>query len=248
MWKTVARKAATLVAPEWFRRRDLRRAHVEFARAFRDALSALPTLEAKVERTLADPRYATVQRPTEILNLLARVQELKSARICEIGSYAGGTLALFSQIAPPDARLLSLDIQYLNERDWAFREFARPGQVISTLQADSHRDETLAKVRAWLGGASFDFLFIDGDHSFAGVERDFAMYAPLVRPGGLVAFHDIVMDNRTRHGTSTGGDVGEVPRFWGGLKAKGYAIEEFVENPNQDGMGIGLIHWDGKVR
>jgi predicted O-methyltransferase YrrM len=186
--------------------------------------------------------------PTEILNLLARVRELNPARICEIGSYAGGTLALFAQVAPPDARLLSLDIQYLNERDWAFREFARPGQTVSTFQADSHQNETLAWVREWLGGAPLDFLFIDGDHSFAGVAQDFAMYAPLVRAGGLVAFHDIVMDNRTRHGTSTGGDVGEVPRFWGELKAKGYATEEFVENPDQDGMGIGLIHWDGKVR
>jgi len=37
-----------------------------------------------------------------------------------------------------------------------------------------------------------DFLFIDGDHTYEGVEGDFEMYSPLVRRGGIIAFHDIV--------------------------------------------------------
>jgi len=35
-----------------------------------------------------------------------------------------------------------------------------------------------------------DFLFIDGDHSYGAVEADYLNYAHLVRPGGVVAFHD----------------------------------------------------------
>jgi hypothetical protein len=35
-----------------------------------------------------------------------------------------------------------------------------------------------------------DFLFIDGDHSVAGVERDLRLWTPKVRPGGLVVGHD----------------------------------------------------------
>jgi predicted O-methyltransferase YrrM len=35
-----------------------------------------------------------------------------------------------------------------------------------------------------------DFLFIDADHSFDGVSRDWADWAPRVRPGGHVALHD----------------------------------------------------------
>ena len=34
----------------------------------------------------------------------------------------------------------------------------------------------------------------------------------------------------------------------GQLKAKGYAVEELIEDPEQDGMGIGLVHWDGNLR
>jgi predicted O-methyltransferase YrrM len=37
-----------------------------------------------------------------------------------------------------------------------------------------------------------DFLFIDGDHTYEGVTRDFEMYSPLVKRGGIIAIHDIV--------------------------------------------------------
>jgi len=43
-----------------------------------------------------------------------------------------------------------------------------------------------------LNGEPLDFLFIDGDHTYEGVKRDFEMYSPLVRNGGIIAFHDIV--------------------------------------------------------
>jgi predicted O-methyltransferase YrrM len=35
-----------------------------------------------------------------------------------------------------------------------------------------------------------DFLFIDGDHSEAGVQRDWDDWNRFVIPGGVVAFHD----------------------------------------------------------
>ncbi len=36
----------------------------------------------------------------------------------------------------------------------------------------------------------YDLLFIDADHSEAGVRRDYEDYAPMVRSGGVIAFHD----------------------------------------------------------
>lgn len=40
------------------------------------------------------------------------------------------------------------------------------------------------------GGAPYDLLFIDAGHSYQDVGRDHYLYAPLVAPGGVVAFHD----------------------------------------------------------
>ena len=37
-----------------------------------------------------------------------------------------------------------------------------------------------------------DFLFIDGDHSEEGVKRDIIGWLPVVKKGGIVAFHDYI--------------------------------------------------------
>jgi predicted O-methyltransferase YrrM len=39
-----------------------------------------------------------------------------------------------------------------------------------------------------LGG--IDFLFVDGDHEYAAVQKDCQLYLPLLRSGAYVAFHD----------------------------------------------------------
>ena len=77
-----------------------------------------------------------------------------------------------------------------------------------------------------------DFLFIDGDHSYDGVKKDFEMYSPLLAPGGMIAFHDIVDGPEA--------SVGGVPKFWRELKA-GHTHLEFVKSWQQGGWGIGVL-------
>jgi predicted O-methyltransferase YrrM len=35
-----------------------------------------------------------------------------------------------------------------------------------------------------------DFIFIDGDHSYEGVRKDWTLYSDKVKPGGIMALHD----------------------------------------------------------
>jgi predicted O-methyltransferase YrrM len=76
-------------------------------------------------------------------------------------------------------------------------------------------------------------LFIDGDHSCAGVKRDFELYAPLVRSRGIVAFHDILLRKDSP-------DI-EVYRLWNVLKEQ-YQHREIIAQtgsyPNLTGIGI----------
>lgn len=65
-----------------------------------------------------------------------------------------------------------------------------PGAV--NLLDDSHHPAALAHLQNQLDGRLIDFLFIDGDHNYAGVKQDWEMYRELVKPGGIVAFHDIM--------------------------------------------------------
>ena len=73
----------------------------------------------------------------------------------------------------------------------------------------------------------------------AGVKRDFADYTPLVRPGGVVAFHDIVPSREGGHG-----DPGGVPAFWQKLKKAYPDAAELVADWSWGSCGIGVIRWN----
>jgi len=159
--------------------------------------------------------------------------------VLEIGTNNGGTLFLFCRAADPAATVISVDLPgglfgggYSVLRVPYFRAFGSPRQRVVLLRMDSHAPRTADRVRRALGGRPLDFLFIDGDHTYGGVRQDFETYGPMVRPGGLVAFHDILP-------TATGVG-GEVPKFWTEVKGQ-YESEELVEDPGQGMMGIGLI-------
>ncbi len=143
-------------------------------------------------------------------------------------------------MAEPDATIISVDLPggkfgggYPRWKDALFKSFARGWQEIHLIRADSHDAETLETVKEILGCRKVDFLFIDGDHTYEGVKMDFEMYGPLVRKGGIIAFHDIVPGPPER--------VGGVPKFWGEIKHD-FGFKEIVKDWNQNGYGIGVIY------
>ena len=180
------------------------------------------------------------QMPQEILGLASMLSEIKPKYLLEIGTgRSGGTLFLFSRLATENATLVSVDLpggaygeSYPKRKVPFFKSFALAAQTVLPLRADSHSPETLTKVKEIFKGKQLDFLFIDGDHTYEGVKEDFEIYSPLVRKGGLIAFHDIVVHPPEARC--------EVNRFWNELKP-GYEHWEFVEDWEQKRFGIGLI-------
>jgi predicted O-methyltransferase YrrM len=55
---------------------------------------------------------------------------------------------------------------------------------------DSQAKETVQIVKEAIDFKSVDFLYIDADHSYEGIKADYENYTPLVKPGGIVGFHD----------------------------------------------------------
>jgi predicted O-methyltransferase YrrM len=195
-------------------------------------------------------RHAIVQRGAaqrtwELMALIDAVRRLRPRVVLEIGTKHGGTLYCWAKVAAPDARLLSVDLPsgpfgggYEEAQVALFESFLRTGQALKCFRQDSHAPATDAAVEEYLGGRPVDFLFIDGDHTYQGVSLDFAMYAVRVRPGGLIAFHDIVPPPVP--------DGNEVASFWGELKQR-YEVTEFVApDAERYGMGIGLLRWPGQ--
>lgn len=182
--------------------------------------------------------FRPLQIKEEIARLFEIVEALEPASVCEIGSAGCGTTFLFARAAAPGSLVISLDLELEEARRRAAALFAREGQRVVCLKADSHRPGTVREVERLLAGRPLDFLFIDGDHSYEGVARDFELYAPLVRRGGLIAFHDIVplKPGDARH------TVGGVPRFWRELKGRHASAREIVADPGQSAFGIGIIY------
>jgi len=181
-----------------------------------------------------------IQIREEIKNLLLILDKVKPKVILEIGTARGGTLFLFSNIADEEATLISVDLYQTVEKRILFRYIKKGKQKIFLIQGDSHKIEILRKIKGILKGRNVDFLFIDGDHSYEGVKKDFEMYSLLVRKGGIIAFHDIVPDYYTKYGIKTSSWAGEVYKFWNEIKGK-YEHLEIIKDRNQDGYGIGVL-------
>ena len=194
------------------------------------------------DRLLDFPEFKTDQKRQEIIPLLRMLADRKPRFICEIGTSFGGTLFQLARVSHDQAKIISIDCGLSVVRARVHEGMANNSQRIVCLRTDSRAKETLERVRRLLGKNKLDFLLIDGDHSYEGVSADFNNYAPLVKTGGLIAFHDVLPDYKTKLGIDTGNWTGGVPKFWQEIKST-YRIEELLEDEDQDGYGLGLVHW-----
>jgi predicted O-methyltransferase YrrM len=185
--------------------------------------------------------HGALQRTWELAALVAMVRRLRPRAVLEIGTHRGGTLFCWAAVAAPDARLVSVD--FPNDREALgttptdrarFASFLRPGQALESLAADSQLDATRDRVVQALRGRPVDFLWIDADHRLPGVGRDWERYGPLVRPGGLIGFHDI-------H-PNPGFPENQVDQLWTRIRG-GYRHVELIDqdHPGGVGMGIGVL-------
>jgi cephalosporin hydroxylase len=181
-------------------------------------------------------RRHAIQKVTELAPALAFLRRRSLRTVVEIGTFLGGTLWGWCQIAEPDAVIVSIDLPgAMMDLPVApvaeLARFARERQQLHFLRSDSHDQATVQELRTLLGERQIDLLMIDGDHSLEGVRADFDLYSPLVAAGGFVAFHDILThDDRSA----------EVARFWREVRGR-YPHVEFTDPGDDWGFGV----WGG---
>lgn len=197
-----------------------------------------------------------IQRKSEICGLLELMRKEKVRSACEIGTMMGGTLFMMTRMLPDDARLFSIDLPsgpdspgFIPATRKPFHEgFARAAQKVTVIHGDSTSSDTINRFEEISGREPLDFLLIDGDHSFEGIDKDFRNYARFVRHGGLIVLHDTIADEEIterQHGYRFG-----VPKLWQQLVPH-YETEEFIDPETlemRNGGGIGVIRWDGQMR
>jgi len=175
------------------------------------------------------------QNNHEFFWLWRKVKAAGFARLLEIGSREGGSLYVLARALMSPAQVVALD---LPGAAWGRHgSEAKLRQVLSALNQDgidveylamdSHAGSSVAAVKDLAAPELFDCLFIDGDHSYQGVKRDFYNYRSLVRPGGMIVFHDLVAPQ---------GSAVEVGKLWREIGGD-YTVEENVLE-----WGIGILY------
>jgi predicted O-methyltransferase YrrM len=131
----------------------------------------------------------------------ALLRELAAGRrrVVEIGVYEGSSAVVLCEVLGPDAELHLVDPfghhAAALPAGWGATEHAGRRVVARAVRRHDgprvrwHVDFSAPVARRWDAGP-IDLLFIDGDHSEAGVAGDWDLWSPLVAPGGTVVFHD----------------------------------------------------------
>lgn len=158
---------------------------------------------------------------------LPQVKKLigKKPNILEIGTWMGGSSWTWMAMFDPEI-LISVDS--VKQDGFIPVEKNRKTQRVEYLFTGSHSDKTKDAVLKILNKKGVDILFIDGDHSYEGVKKDWEMYSILAEPGGIVIFHDALYH-------ADGSE--EVDIFWNEIKGK-YKHVEIKSSPNSTGMGV----------
>ena len=125
------------------------------------------------------------------------ISKYKINNFLEIGTYKGGTFHVWSRLAGPGLHIsVSADLPMGPDAppmDWTLRdkELLKRDPSAQLILADSQKRSTVKQVKDLLHKTQIDFLFIDGDHSQRGVHNDTINYGQFVRPGGIIAWHDV---------------------------------------------------------
>jgi len=149
--------------------------------------------------TYAIPDVSGIQQVREeieeFVSLL--IDRKLNGSILEVGlGYYGSTHFLWRQFFE---RVITVELSHDRVREFGantrkfYGKWVLGDKKSSFLIGSSSSVTTVGKAYGFLTKAPVDVLFIDGDHSYEGVLTDWLLYHPLVKKGGMVAFHDAML-------------------------------------------------------
>ena len=164
------------------------------------------------------------QVPEEYVELLWLLKNMNAKTYLNVGVGKGGSFMTETYIQESLERSVAVD----NSSYWAKEQTSSIIEKLEWLNDkvdaqlefnDSDSVEFLKKCED-----KFDAIFIDGDHSYEGVKRDYEHALPLLEEGGIIIFHDI----------NSSGCPGVV-KLWNEIKN-----ERCIEFVNSTTCGIGV--------
>ena len=154
------------------------------------------------EFKLSDCPVEVLQDEKEFAEFMEFYKQLAPKKVLEIGSFYGGTLWHFlkyskletltcidMQIPPADERYSQMVVSRIKWPSWVGTYM--PNGRFNDIPGNSQWESVISTAKNLHPENDIDLLHIDGDHSYQGVKADYENYKGMVRPGGVIVFHDI---------------------------------------------------------
>ncbi len=103
--------------------------------------------------------------------------------VLEIGCYYGGTLFEWLTCGEPE-KVVAVDPNHRSKD--LYEGWTREGTELIVVENITEASQDVIREHG-----PYDWVFIDGDHSEAGVRLDVATTKPLISKGGLMLIHDV---------------------------------------------------------
>ena len=130
-----------------------------------------------------------------LLDLIKELGDNSKKTMIEIGSFVGESTVLFAQSFKNVIAVDPFLADYDDEDPTSFLfEFKNVYQTYLDRTGDHQNIKTIVHTSNdaldELRGQEFDFIYIDGLHTYDGVKTDITNYLPLVKKGGVIGGHD----------------------------------------------------------
>lgn len=137
----------------------------------------------------------------ELVYLALLTRHAQPRKIFEIGTFLGRTALLFALNSPPDCRIYTLDLPEKERPEVLPNNNPYDARLIQQCEigVDYRGSPVEHKIQELAGNSlTFDFtpysgmdiVFIDGCHQYAAAKADTGNALRIVKPGGLVIWHD----------------------------------------------------------
>lgn len=173
----------------------------------------------------------------------ALVRNIKPTNILCIGSCKGYIPAILA-LACKDNSLGHVDFvdaaysQYENtdhKKHWrgiGFWKKVDPKEHFAKIKVDQYIDTHIMTTKEYakkFPKKKYQYIYIDGDHSYEGVKLDYKLFWPKLDKNGFMVFHDVVAQGYLDEG------LFGIWKFWQELKSENKIIFPF---PKESGLGI----------
>jgi predicted O-methyltransferase YrrM len=144
------------------------------------ALEPLPEKELVTTETFSEtPRHGWNSEPDvcQFIGALIKMQGAKA--VLEIGVFEGETSVKMIEALPQGGYYAGIDIN-----DHRKHKLEGSGVAVDFILGES------IKVIKGMPREHFDFIFVDGDHSWANILPEFKEIERVIAKGGVIAYHD----------------------------------------------------------